>query len=598
MKMKVTKSLLSFVLLAVEGSARIIEVGLDAGKVQGSVCPNLTSTQFLGIPYAIPPVGNLRWEAPLKYNGTFQGGALNATKPPATCYQFTANNTAALPAPGPYSEDCLFVNVWVPQNASNTTANLPVKVWIYGGANFEGSINTPDYNGCQLAEDGAITVSIAYRLGALGYLALESAGIAGNFGIQDILLGLQWVQDNVGKFGGDKDKVLLFGQSAGAWDSWIISSLPQAPSLIRAAALHSGGGVDFYTNSSAQTAGALFARQANCSTTDAACLRKKTPTQLIKAFLSPGGPSLNGFTIVNPAIEPFIDGKVIPVQPSEVGTRVPTVFSSTSDEGRLFLAISSQNPENLTDSEFDDFLKTEFGPLYAQIDAQYPDSQFQSDPNPRFARASQILTDYAFKCPAYRGLLKAAEKGIPAWTYIFAHQPSCSLVAGLTPEILDLLGPTHGYDVPFFFGHTSGLPVPNGTCNDTPLEKNTSSILVDGWTALANTGNLSTTAFNWPTFTNASYQGLYIGPNSTEITSLAANYSNCEFWDQINAAILQAANTNATNVTKEIPTSATITATSIPTSTKPSAGFKAVQAVGHLSYIFAVLAGYIIMEIM
>ncbi|KAK6541863.1 hypothetical protein TWF694_007641 [Orbilia ellipsospora] len=596
--MKIAKNIYLLAFLVVEGCANILEVELDGGKVQGNVCSNLTSTQFLGIPFAIPPVGNLRWEAPLKYNGTFQGGSLNATKTPATCYQFAGNSTPALPAPGPYSEDCLFVNVWVPQNASNTSATLPVKVWVYGGANLEGSINTPDYSGCQLAEDGAITVSIAYRLGALGYLALQSAGISGNFGIQDVLLGLQWVQDNIGKFGGDKDKVLLFGQSAGAYDSWIISTLPQAPSLMRAAALLSGGGVDFQTNSSAQIAGAQFAGLVNCSTTDASCLRKKTPTELIDVFLSPEAPSFNGFTIVNPGIQPFVDGKVIPVQPSEVGTRVPTLFSSMSEEGTLFISLASANPENTTDSSFDDFLQSEFGPLTAQINAQYPDSQFRSNPNPGFARASQILTDYAFKCPAYRGLLKAAEKGIPAWTYIFGHQPSCSLVPGLTQEILDFLGPTHGYDVPFFFGFTSGLPLPNGTCNDTPLEKNISSILVDGFTALADTGNLSTTDFNWPTFTNTSYQGLYMGPNSTEITSLASNYSICEFWNQINAVILQAADTNATNVTTEIPTSATITATSIPTSSKPSSGFKAVQALGNLSIIFAVLVGYIIMEVM
>ncbi|KAF3922721.1 Acetylcholinesterase [Orbilia brochopaga] len=222
-------------------TARILRTRIPAGQVQGDLCgDNNGPSQFLGIPYAVPPVRERRWQAPERYNGTFSGGTLTATKFAAVCYQFGAANGSALDPP-PYSEDCLYLNVWAPSSASSGSSDLPVKVWIHGGVNNGGSIANPLYNGCDLATD-AIVVNIAYRLGPLGFLALESAGIAGNFGIQDIVLGLQWVQDNIAAFGGDKDKVLLFGQSAGAWNSFIISTLPSAPNLMRAVALESGGG--------------------------------------------------------------------------------------------------------------------------------------------------------------------------------------------------------------------------------------------------------------------------------------------------------------------------------------------------------------------
>ncbi|KAF3180712.1 hypothetical protein TWF788_006737 [Orbilia oligospora] len=254
------------------GYASILEVQLDGGTARGGFCSGSnSSTQFLGIPYAAPPVGQLRWEAPQPFNTTFEleNGVFNATRRPAVCHQFGTSDIGA--DAGPYDEDCLFLNIWVPNGVDGQVPpNLPVKVWVHGGANTGGGIMNPQYNGCKLSDEGAIVVNIAYRLGPLGFLALESARIGGNFGIQDILLGLQWVQDNIGKFGGDKDKVLLFGQSAGAWNTWIISTLPGAAKLMRAVALESGGGVDFQTNFSAQLGGAAFAKNANCTVMDAA----------------------------------------------------------------------------------------------------------------------------------------------------------------------------------------------------------------------------------------------------------------------------------------------------------------------------------------
>ncbi|KAF3920392.1 Acetylcholinesterase [Dactylellina cionopaga] len=413
---------------------------------------------------------------------------------------------------------------------------------------------------------------------------------------------------------------------------------------MRSVALHSGGGIDFQTNVSAQLAGSRFATAANCSTTDVsifltlkfkdnfcsqetnllqgACLRRKTPQQLYQTFQGPNGGNIGGFTVVHSFLQPFVDGKVIPVQPSEAGVQVPATFTSTSQEGTFFVLGLSPDPMKVSETLVSIFLRTEFGPLVDEVLAQYPISAFEKGATPEFTRAAQIMTDYAFKCPAYRGLLKAAEKGIPAYTFIFDHQPTCPFTDAIPAEAWDILGATHGVDVGFLFANTVGLPKPNGTCSFNSEEMRTSDILVDAFTAFAATGNVSTDQFAWPTFTNESYQGLYIGPNSTEVTSLLANYSICEFWGQISELVVdasvEAANSNSTNVIAEIPSDPSITQTAIipiktqssgapsgtqtsggpvPTRTEPSEGFRTLGVVGKVSLFMAAAVGYILMEL-
>ncbi|KAJ5957268.1 hypothetical protein N7501_011547 [Penicillium viridicatum] len=171
-------------------------------------------------------------------------------------------NTSALS-----SEDCLYLDIWAPSSTTKDS-KLPVKVWVYGGSETEGSISDPLYDGCNTAEAGSILVSVNYRLGPLGFMTLETAGIYGNQGIQDLILGLEWVRDNIAAFGGDPKKVLLFGQSAGAENVYIIGSLPQAPSLINGIIVESGGGRIVSSDSTQQKVGASFAQILKCSSSD------------------------------------------------------------------------------------------------------------------------------------------------------------------------------------------------------------------------------------------------------------------------------------------------------------------------------------------
>jgi carboxylesterase type B len=190
-----------------------LSVNTKLGAVNGVECATSGSKAFLSIPFANPPTGSLRFAPPQLYNGSYPTGGLDATTSPPYCIQFGTEFIEPLP----WSEDwyvysnsslldlipscSLFLNIWAPANATSSS-KLPVKFWVYGGTDNAGGISDPLYNGCNIATD-SIVVSAAYRLGVLGFLSLDTAGIPGNMGFQDIELALRWVQDNVAAFGGD-----------------------------------------------------------------------------------------------------------------------------------------------------------------------------------------------------------------------------------------------------------------------------------------------------------------------------------------------------------------------------------------------------------
>ncbi len=223
-------------------------VRTDKGLVSG-ITDNNGITAYLGIPFAAPPVGDFRWKPPqpaAKWNGVKKADQLGAS-----CVQ--AQPGSRLPwseefmTQGPLSEDCLFINVWTP--AKSTKDKLPVMVWIYGGGFTEGSGAVAVYNGTQLAKKGVIVVNMNYRVGPIGFLVhpdltKESPHhSSGNYGLLDQIAALRWVKKNIAAFGGDPDKVTIFGQSAGAIsvDNLMRSSLAQG--LFVRAIAQSGPGI-------------------------------------------------------------------------------------------------------------------------------------------------------------------------------------------------------------------------------------------------------------------------------------------------------------------------------------------------------------------
>ncbi len=211
------------------------------GQVRGKVLPGGSVRAYLGIPYAAPPLGSLRWAPPQE--ATPWEGVFDATEYGHRCLQFHGFGDMVFQDAGP-SEDCLSLNVFVPEHAKPGD-NLPVMFWIHGGGYVGGGSSEPRHNGDFLPTRGVLLVTMNYRLGALGFLTLpqltqEQGGSSGNYGLMDMIAALRWVQRNITAFGGDPDKVTIFGESAGSFAVSTLMAAPAARGLFRRAIGESG----------------------------------------------------------------------------------------------------------------------------------------------------------------------------------------------------------------------------------------------------------------------------------------------------------------------------------------------------------------------
>ena len=223
-------------------SADPLTVKTAQGKVHGKTINDGKVKAFLGLPYAAPPVGELRWKAPQPAQKW--KGARDASKFGAHCVQGHVYDDMIFQDDGE-NEDCLFLNVYVPATAKGNS-KLPVMFWIHGGGYSGGSGDEPRHNGDFLPLKGVVLVTINYRLGVFGFLATsdlakEANGAAGNYGLMDMVAALQWVHDNIQKFGGDPANVTIFGESAGSFAVSTLMAAPSAQGLFAKAIGESGG---------------------------------------------------------------------------------------------------------------------------------------------------------------------------------------------------------------------------------------------------------------------------------------------------------------------------------------------------------------------
>lgn len=287
------------------GGETLLGIAFD-GASQGAV--------FKGIPFAAPPVNALRWAAPQAHRA--RPGAQSARQFAAACYQGDYNaawyarvmkafgaNPATFVNP-PFSEDCLYLNVWTPD--LNAAAKLPVMVWIHGGANVSGWSFEPDYMGRNLALKGrVVVVSIAYRLGVFGFIShpeLGGTAAPANFGLLDQVAALQWVRDNIAGFGGDGHNVTVFGESAGGADIGYLLTAPASAGLFTRAISQSGGYFlrENATLVDAQVAGAKLSRQVGAISL--AALRARSSVEVFNAARAAlpkydYGPVIDGITL-------------------------------------------------------------------------------------------------------------------------------------------------------------------------------------------------------------------------------------------------------------------------------------------------------------
>ncbi len=457
-------------------------VATEYGLVQGVRESGLAV--YRGIPFAAPPVGELRWRAPqpaAKWEGVRE-----AAKFGPDAIQGRGNQ------PG-VSEDCLYLNVWTPAKAADE--RVPVLVWIYGGGFAGGSTSIPVHNGEHLARKGVVVVSINYRVGPLGFLAHPDLSAesprhtSGNYGLLDMIAGLKWVQRNIAAFGGDPDKVTIFGESAGGIAVSMLCASPEAKGLFRGAISQSGGsfgpprpttypGENMKRLADAEKAGAAFAARNGASTL--AKLRKLPPEKLVV-------PGMGGFW-------PIIDGWVIPDDQHklyEAGryNDVAILVGYNSDEGLSFAR--ERTPEEYIAST-----RLRYGPHADALLKAYPPGEGKVAKTAR-----DLMRDAAFGWQTWSWAVLQTRTGkAPVYFYYFDQHPQ--RVAG-SPEADH--GTPHGADVPYVF-ETLDRRNPRLTAEDFAI----SDTMVSYWTNFAKRGNPNGGKLpEWPTFTDAQRRVMY-----------------------------------------------------------------------------------------
>jgi para-nitrobenzyl esterase len=515
------------------------------GTFQGKVDTSGAVREFLGIRYAEPVTGNRRWKSPQPITPPF--GVQNATTFGHHCPQTASPFGNGDPGDGSAgtAEDCLFLNVYAPNHKGplgfifDELEPHAVMVWIHGGALVVGE--SDEYDATKLVEKGVVVVTINYRLGALGFLAHSALSgespdhISGNYGIEDQQEALRWVHKNIRAFGGDPNRVTIFGESAGGLSTFVNLVSPTAKGLFDRAIVESGAYQQTQpTLAQSQTLGSNFATAVGCtqSTSSAAlaCLRA-LPVSTILANQSAT------FTGTGPA--PTVDGKVLtqsigPALGSGQFNRVPVVNGSNHDEWRLFVSLDFDlvgHPIPNTEAGYEAAIATLTGPVAAPIvAAQYPLASF---PSADLAFGA-LGTDAVFACPAL-GADTLTSAFVPTYAYEFNDE---NAPQNFLPPVTFPYGASHASEIQYLFPTanptTFGLKLPQVALNAGQQQLSASMVLY--WTKFAKDGNPNSAGNpNWPVFngTNPVMVSLVPATPTTESNFSVAHH--CAFWAALTA---------------------------------------------------------------
>jgi|SRR5580658_75756 para-nitrobenzyl esterase len=471
--------------------------------------------EFLGIPYAAPPVGARRWK-PTKPYGLFPGSLLQATQFGSEC-----------PQVGGGSEDCLFLNVYTPQG-TGAGSGLPVMFWIHGGSLTTGS--SDPYNPVRLVKQGVIVVTINYRLGYLGFFAQSAIDAEGHlnadYGLMDQQFALKWVQRNIAGFGGDPNRVTIFGESAGGQSVYAQLASPLAAGMFGGAISESGSYLEFQnyfsylpTLSQAEAAGAEVADSVGCSSQKAACLRAVPAATLVAIEPSPVYPIVDGTLLTQTITAAFVSGEF---------NRVPVISGTNHDEWRLFVAedYDFQGNPILTSAEYDSAVAALWGSTLGPVVLElYPYSIYPSGG----VALGTSGTDGIFSCPA-RNADQALSQFVTTFTYEFNDEnapPSQSYFGGL---LTFPLGAYHTSELQYLFKGANffGLPVAELSHQQMLL----SDAMVSYWTQFAKTGNPNSSAEPvWSPYSALTDQfQSFIPPAPVVESNFAAAHQCSTFW--------------------------------------------------------------------
>ncbi|KAA1475665.1 alpha/beta-hydrolase [Dentipellis sp. KUC8613] len=513
-------------------------VDLGYASYQSNVHLDDGTTSFLGIRYAAPPTGKLRFGAPQAPAQV--PGVQNATSQPPECFQMATGSAPGAHATSPFrsrdvdpgvtptvnDDDCLFLNVHVPQNATSKS-RLPVVFYIHGGGYAQGNVSAfPMQDLVEESQGGIVAVNIQYRLGLFGFLSGQKVKDGGslNAGLLDQNFALQWAQEHIAKFGGDPTKVTLMGESAGAGSVLqhiVANGGNTEPPLFRAGVANSPF-LPFQFNFDDATPEALYSEvvsQANCTSSSdtLACLRAVNATDL--AVIDAAIANANFLGVYT--FTPVVDGKVIVERPTVTLQRgrvngEALIVSTNAHEGTLFAPPASITAANFTVEEYITQLFPKFDQAHVQqAAAVYSTGEFIGVP----AQASAIMGDSIFVCPAYSML---AAFGQHAWKAEFAIPP------GL-----------HGEDLSYEFNHFSTPPTFNNTDFSTAFQQG----FLNTIRALNPNDKFEPTITpNWPSWGLGHAEMLFnqtaeadSKPVVKAITTDPAQLARCAFWDSVAA---------------------------------------------------------------
>ena len=465
----------ALVLLATDvASATERPVLIETGAVRGVTEDGVR--RWLGLPYAAPPVGDRRWRAPTAARPWSGVRAATAFEP--ACLQTGVSMPGETPPS--VSEDCLYLNVWAPERAKAA----PVIVWIHGGGYANGATAMPLYAGDRLAARGVVVVTIAYRLGPLGWLAhpdlSAEAGSSGDYGLMDQIAALAWVKRNIAAFGGDPANVTIAGQSAGAMSVSMLMASPRAGGLFQRAIGQSGGLFEpvqlapRYGLAAAEQDGVAYATSLGA-------------TSIAELRAMPAETLLGG--LAGRVSHPVVGPAVLPRSPYDAyargeAARVPILLGYNAEEARSLSDLSA-----VTAAGYADSLRQTFGPLPPDLLAAYP---FATDAEARAARGA-LERDLRFGWDMWAWARLQGRAGQPAWLYRFSARPPFpqdSVRAGW--------GASHFAELWYMFDHLDLEP-----WTWSAADRRLADAMAGYWVNFARTGNPNGPDLPaWPVFTD------------------------------------------------------------------------------------------------
>lgn len=447
---------------------------------------------FKGIPYAVPPVGAMRWRPPAPMQPWKTVRAATTFGPACVQPQTKTPVSVYSPAtPMPVSEDCLTLNIWAPKTAKNA----PVFVWIHGGALVGGSSREPMYDGRKLAERGVIVVSINYRLGVLGYLAhpkltAESPQrVSGNYGLLDQIAALGWIRYNIAAFGGDRNNVTIAGESAGGLSVMYLMESPLARGLFHKAIAQSAYMISMpelkksaFGMPSAEAAGQMLG--SGLQAPDLAALRGMDAQAITDAAAKLGWSPWG-----------VVDGMVLPGQMTatfDAGKQAPVPLLAGFNQGEIrSLMILAPKPPATADA-YDKAIRDRYGDLADAFLKLYPAADYKES-------ILAATRDALYGWTAERLARKQRAIGQPAYLYMFDHGYPAMDAAGLHAF--------HASELPYVFGTIDTTPPLWPKIPATAQERALSDAMLDYWASFARTGKpLAANGPAWPAYgTDASY---------------------------------------------------------------------------------------------